>query len=146
MLRSDPLEGRSLETAMSSLLEEFSQISNISPHSKIKINSILPARMQVAIYRILEEALTNIYKYSHATKVNIKLEIIPTSSHPNALEIALQIEDNGIGFNIEQNATDFGLRGMQERAESLGGKFQVISKPKAGCRILIYFPMPLIYP
>ena len=78
--------------------------------------------------------------------VNIKLEIIPASSNPNASEIVLQIEDDGIGFSIEQNTTGFGLLGMQERAESLGGKFQVISQPKAGCRILIHLPMPLIHP
>lgn len=51
----------------------------------------------------------------------------------------MQIEDNGKGFNIQQNQTGFGLQGMKERAESLGGELQIIAQ--SGCKITVLLPL-----
>jgi signal transduction histidine kinase len=134
VLRSDPLRNRTLEAAISDLVNDFIAITGVSPDWEIKLNSSLPTSIQVAIYRIVEEALTNIYKYSHATQVIIKLEMHSETLH-------LQIEDNGIGFSIEQNRSGFGLHGMRERAESLGGELRITSQLNAGCLITAYFPI-----
>ncbi|MCP4957347.1 signal transduction histidine-protein kinase/phosphatase UhpB [Photobacterium aquimaris] len=73
----------------------------------------------VTLYRICQEALNNIAKYSHATEVIIELNIDQ--------KIRLQIEDNGIGFKAEDAFKGFGLRGIRERVEVLGGQCSIIS-------------------
>jgi signal transduction histidine kinase len=89
----------------------------------------------MVIYRIIQEALTNITKYANATDVKIKLQALPT-------ELVLMIQDNGKGFNIEQNTTGFGLQGMRERTLVQGGKFEINTLPGSGCRITAKFPLP----
>jgi signal transduction histidine kinase len=54
----------------------------------------------------------------------------------------LSIQDNGKGFNINQNTTGFGLQGMQERTLALGGQFEINSAPASGCRITAKFALP----
>ncbi|MBE9011331.1 sensor histidine kinase [Pseudanabaenaceae cyanobacterium LEGE 13415] len=139
LLRSDPLEGRSLNDAITALAQNFHLATGLQPTVKINLSTPLPARIQIAVYRIIEEALTNIQKYSNATQVSIQLKLETAEIRCN---FSLQIEDNGHGFQIEQNATGFGLRGMQERAESLGGTFQIFTAPGAGCKVCALFPLP----
>jgi signal transduction histidine kinase len=139
MLRSDPLKGKPFEEAIAYLTAEFSHISGIQPNLQMCLSTPLPNRYQVALYRILEEALTNIQKHSEATQVNINLEIqseVPDSTTPT---LRLQIEDNGKGFDIHQNQSGFGLQGMQERSESLGGQIQIIAH--SGCQITVSLPL-----
>lgn len=83
-----------------------------------------------AIYRLVQEALTNIARYSQASQVNIYLE-------EKAKKLFLTIEDNGVGFEPLANTTGFGLQGMRERIEALDGNFNLISKPGAGCKIQV---------
>ncbi|SJZ62089.1 signal transduction histidine-protein kinase/phosphatase UhpB [Photobacterium toruni] len=74
----------------------------------------------VTLYRICQEALNNIAKYSHATEVIIELQIDQ--------QIRLQIEDNGVGFKAEDAFKGFGLRGIRERVEILGGQCSIVSR------------------
>lgn len=141
LLRSDPLEGRSLNDAITTLAQTFQLATGFRPTVSINLPTPFPARIQIAVYRIIEEALTNIQKYSNATQVSIQLKLENT---PETCHLSLKIEDNGGGFQIEQNATGFGLRGMQERTESLGGTFQLISSPGAGCKVCALFPLPQV--
>lgn len=53
----------------------------------------------------------------------------------------LVIEDNGRGFNPQQNTTGFGLRGMRERTVALGGEFKIASLLGAGCRVTVTIPL-----
>jgi len=144
LLRTDPLQGRSLEAAIVAQLTEFHQRTGICPTHHLQTPASLPQRIQVATYRLIEEALTNIEKHSSATEVSIHLEIHADSQKNSAL--CLQIDDNGCGFNPEQNATGFGLRGMQERVADLQGQWQLVSQPQAGCRIVVFLPLPTVIP
>ncbi|GAP94289.1 sensor histidine kinase [Leptolyngbya sp. NIES-2104] len=139
LLRSDPLQGQSLLEAIIALTQDFDRSTGIQPEVTSSVQILLPDRIQVAVYRIVEEALTNIQKYSEATQVKIHLQHAPTAK---SFDLSVQIEDNGKGFQIEQNATGFGLRGMQERAESLGGILQIVTQPGAGCKVCAVFPLP----
>ena len=150
LLRADVLQGRSLDVALASLLNEFHRTTGIAPTFEMSIETRLSKALQVAVYRIIEESLTNIRKYSAATQVSIRLNDNPGSMQPDSWSIesitdtdrlVLQIEDNGTGFHIEQNATGFGIQGMQERTTSLGGHFQIFSQPGAGCRVTAIFPL-----
>ncbi|BAU15335.1 integral membrane sensor signal transduction histidine kinase [Leptolyngbya sp. NIES-3755] len=141
LLRSDPMEGRSLSDAIASLAQDFHRATGLRPTVRIDTPITLPTRIQIATYRIIEEALTNIQKYSNATQVTVQLKLESTQK---TCHLLLQIEDNGQGFQIEQNATGFGLRGMQERAESLSGTFAIVTSPGAGCKVCASFPLPQV--
>ncbi len=134
-LRAHPLQGQSLEVAIAKAINEFQQTTNINPDYKIQISQSIPAEISTAIYRIIQESLTNIYKHSAATQVNIYLQQTQETIH-------LQIDDNGKGFNPEENTTGFGLQGMRERTAALGGQFFLFSQPGKGCRITVSIPLP----
>lgn len=129
-LRADPLRGKSLENAIHNLIRDFSSATTLTPECKISLTSPVSSEIGTAIYRILQEALTNISKHSAATQVIVQLQT-------QAGRINLLVEDNGKGFYPEQNTTGFGLQGMRERATALGGNFNIISKQGAGCRIQV---------
>ena len=134
-LRADPLQGRSLEGAIALTITEFQTTTGITPHYTLAISQPIPTEISTAVYRIMQESLTNIYKHSAATEVSIHLQQIHNT-------INLQIMDNGQGFAPERNTTGFGLQGMRERTTTLGGQFQLVSQPGKGCRINVSIPLP----
>ncbi|HEY9893247.1 MAG TPA: sensor histidine kinase [Candidatus Sericytochromatia bacterium] len=133
-MRSDPLQGRSLAETIASLTEEFKRSTNISPLCNIWLGRSVPPELNIVIYRIVQEALTNITKYAEATEVKIQLQALPN-------ELNLIIQDNGKGFELKQNTTGFGLQGMRERTLAQGGQFEIHSLPKTGCKIMANFPL-----
>ncbi len=134
-LRANPLQGQSLEIAIAKAVNEFRQTSGILPDYRIQLSQPIPTEISTALYRIIQESLTNIYKHSAATQVSIDLRETPEA-------IQLQIKDNGQGFNPERNTTGFGLQGMRERTAALGGQFFLASQPGKGCRITVSIPLP----
>jgi signal transduction histidine kinase len=94
---------------------------------------------EINIYRIVQEALTNIKKYARATKVMVRL----IASSPNIL---LKIEDNGVGFNADLelgktiDATKMGLKGIEERVSMMNGKVSIKSVVSKGTRIAVEIP------
>jgi signal transduction histidine kinase len=134
-LRADPLQGQSLEVAIAKAVNEFRQTSGILPDTMIQVSQPIPAEISTALYRIIQESLTNIYKHSAATQVSIDIRETPEA-------IQLQINDNGQGFNPEGNTTGFGLQGMRERTATLGGQFFLVSQPGKGCQITVSIPLP----
>ena len=132
-LRSHPLKGQSLEAALSKLIQEFEQTTQIKLKLQIQLTEVSATNIEVTLYRVIQEALTNISKHSQATKVRLSL----TENHG---EIYLKIEDNGVGFYPEENTTGFGLEGMRERVTALRGVFKLISEPKQGCKIEVKIP------
>jgi len=89
------------------------------------------------ILLIIKEAIHNISKYSNATSAVVKLALIGTN-----LEIT--VSDNGSGFDIDSISRGNGLGNMQQRAETLKGKFQVQSKPGNGTSVQVVIPLPNI--
>jgi len=134
-LRSNPLQGRSLEDVIASSITEFQSTTGIAPNYTLQLCQPIPTEISTALYRILQESLTNISKHSAATRVNIHLQQRRDTIH-------LQIADNGHGFDPEQNTTGFGLQGMRERTVALGGQFLLSSQPGQGCRITVSIGLP----
>ena len=132
-LRDDPLKEKSLKVAMNSLVKEFSQRTSISFQCDISLIYPPTEEIKITIYRILQEALTNIAKHSKAETVSVKLRTFSDRLH-------LLIEDNGKGFDPQQNITGFGLQGMRERVYALEGKLQISSSLDRGCSIAIDIP------
>lgn len=133
-LRSDPLQERSLSAAIAELMTEFQKSTGVLPKFDNQLKSILSHDLDVVIYRIVQESLTNIRKYAAATEVNIAII-------QSIRDLKITIADNGKGFDLTQNTTGFGLQGMRERALALMGKLEIITAPNQGCRVIAKLPL-----
>ena len=104
---------------------------------RIRGASAVPVDAQEVIYRVAQESLQNIAKHAHATEVNVSLEATDKS-------IRLRVTDNGAGFAVEAacgRPMSFGLAGMRERAELLGGTLAVRSAPGKGAAVTLRLPV-----
>ncbi len=136
-LRADAWEAPPLEEAIALLVDDFSQGTGIPVAAQVNVKTHVPSKLVKTLYRVVQEALTNISKYAHATTVKI---VVSATSET----IRLSIEDNGRGFQPDwENLTSFGLRGMRERVMSLEGVLWLQSEPGAGCRITAELPLQL---
>lgn len=89
--------------------------------------------IQLTLYRVLQECLTNISRHSGATEVSIRL-----AQSENAY--FLEVTDNGKGFDVLQKRSSFGISGMQQRVDSVNGEMDIDSKPGQGVSIRISIP------
>ncbi|NJL36355.1 MAG: sensor histidine kinase [Leptolyngbyaceae cyanobacterium SL_5_9] len=134
-LRSNPLLGQNLSEAIATLVRDFQATTAIAPDCNIHLPRSLPPEISNAIYRIFQEALTNIAKHANATQVTLSLQESDTVIH-------FLVNDNGKGFNPDQNTTGFGLQGIQERIVALGGELNLVSQPGCGCLMIGQIPQP----
>lgn len=132
-MRSNPLQGQSLEQAIIGLAENVNRATGVTPICEITLSHPIPIEMTPAIFRIVQESFTNICKYAKATEVKLELTTTPTTIH-------MAIEDNGVGFDLSQNTTGFGRQSMRDRTLALGGNFNIYSTPGCGCKITIVIP------
>lgn len=139
ILRADPLQGKTLEMAIATLIENFKQIAGMAIDYQIDLQMPVSTDIRIAVLQIIKEALTNIYKHSNATQAKIGLQTGLSSSAAPIL--CLQIEDDGRGFVVDRNSTGFGLKCMHERAVASGGRLKIVSKPEEGCHISGSFPL-----
>jgi PAS domain S-box-containing protein len=89
---------------------------------------ILPPAWQENLLHIGQEALTNALKYAHARHFRTRLIC-------NVKEVRLELSDDGDGFQVKDRDDGFGLTGMRERAEEMGGELKIVSSPGRGTRI-----------
>ncbi len=136
-LRPGILDELGLIDAIEWQTEEFEKLTGI------KCSVVLPTKeleldnhRSTAIFRILQEALTNIARHSNANKVNIFLLI-------NLSNITLEIVDNGIGITNEQikDFRSLGIHGMEERAMVLGGQFNIEGLAGRGTTLKVEIPL-----
>jgi len=97
----------------------------------------LPSTVEIALYRIVQEALTNVVRHARATSVDVLAE-------RREGRLVLVVEDNGAGFDTAQAAgsEQLGLLGMKERAEAVGGTLTVESAPSVGTTVVADVPFP----
>ena len=94
----------------------------------------LPAAVSLALYRIVQEALTNVRRHAHATRVRVGLTAGPR-------EIVLQVEDDGSGFDPSaRRMNHHGLAGIAHRVQMLAGRLEIASRPGHGTRIEARIP------
>ncbi len=130
-LRPKVLDDFGLVPALERLTESFAEQTEIDVRFETGLgDERLPAEVETALYRIVQEALTNVVKHAHARSVSIVLARKPDT-------VALVIEDDGCGFDpTDMREGGFGLEGMRERVGLLEGKFQVESRDDAGTTIV----------
>ena len=132
-LRPSTLSTLGLNVALATMCAETSGQLGLTIQTNIAAVNLSPD-IELGIYRIVQEALTNIGKYAEATKVSVELQ--QTDS-----EILLDIKDNGHGFDLATlRPGQHGLGGMRFRVESFGGKMVQRSAPGEGVHIAIRLP------
>jgi two-component system NarL family sensor kinase len=130
------LEGRPLPEAMATLLQDWASRRKVEAHFETTGNPrLLPVRIEVGLYRILQEALTNIGRHAQANRVTVQLIIMPD-------QVQMHIQDDGRGFDPNQvPQKHYGLIGMNERANLLSGSLEVCSGPGEGTQLDVFIPI-----
>jgi signal transduction histidine kinase len=97
----------------------------------------LPATLSHQIYCIIQEGLTNIQRHSKASQIWLQGQQVGDI-------IRVELRDNGVGFNLDRAPSGFGLRGMSERAQLVGGHLEIYSGPGAGTSLCLEVPVPVV--
>jgi PAS domain S-box-containing protein len=125
-LRPATLTQTRLGDLIKQLCEAFIGRSRLPIKMNIEGDCPLPPEVQVAVYRIAQESLNNVFKYARATQVNVNLFTTADTVH-------FETCDNGIGFDMSMSKpTSIGMRIMRERAEAIAADFQINSALGAG--------------
>lgn len=135
-LRPSILDRLGLVMALTHEAEQFQQRTGISCRLKApEEEPVLPVESVTAVFRIFQEAMTNVARHAQASAVEIRLELPPDF-------LALTICDNGIGIKPEDLLGDhsIGILGMQERARQLGGEINFKSGPAGGTMVTLQIP------
>ena len=100
----------------------------------------LTEQMNITLYRLAQECLTNVAKHAQATQVSISLARVAGSEH-GGREVRFSFEDNGRGFDPCLRGQGLGLVGLRERVEALDGNFDLQSAPGQGARVRASIPV-----
>src|SRR5690348_7830287 len=137
-LRPLMLDDLGLRPALEWLVESFTQHTGVRCDLSVASEELeLPELQATAVFRAVQESLTNIAKHARATRVDVNIE------QENST-LAIRVRDDGIGFSPEDSRkpNSFGLLGLRERAALLGGEASVTSAPGRGTEIEVRFPLP----
>jgi signal transduction histidine kinase len=139
-LRASALEGQDLAAALQSGTRMWTAGAPVAVNVDVSgAGKPLPQEMEQHLLRIAQEAVTNVLKHAGASQIWIKL-------HMEARKLHLRIIDNGRGFDQQDvfasRAGHFGVLGMRERAERLGGELRLDSHPGEGTEVEVKVPLP----
>ncbi|WHX64004.1 PAS domain-containing protein [Peribacillus frigoritolerans] len=133
-LRPSVLDDLGLFPAIRSLVGQFSEHHHIKVHFECYLNCRLNTNKEITIYRIIQEALTNIRKYAYTEKATVTIQEIEE-------EVRVEIEDKGKGFDIEKVNRGVGLFSMEERARVCGGNLILHSREGKGTKVILKMPL-----
>ena len=135
-LHPSVLDDLGLTVAVTRHVQEFARLHGIAEDTRIeglKSDPLLPL-VQNTIYRVLQEALTNVAKHAGARRVSVRLLRLETA-------VELRVRDDGVGFEPGANGRGLGLQSMRERAALLGGTVQLESERGKGTMVTARFPL-----
>jgi signal transduction histidine kinase len=131
-LRPVALESKRLRPALQELVEQWRRQTTIPASLQVDGEDALPLLAEEALFRVVQEALSNVARHSHATAVQVQLV-----SEPD--RVTLSIDDNGQGFDTATTERKgVGLLSMRERMQALGGDVDIESQPGKGTRVIAY--------
>ncbi|MCX6629470.1 MAG: histidine kinase, partial [Candidatus Solibacter sp.] len=139
-LRASALEGQSLAAALETGTRMWTAGSGVEVAVEVTgTGAPLPQEVEQHLLRIAQEAVTNALKHAGASRIGVKLQL-------DAHKLHLKIWDDGRGFDpqdvFSSRAGHFGLIGMRERAERLGGELRLASNPGKGTEVEVTVPLP----
>jgi signal transduction histidine kinase len=137
-LRPPVLDERGLTLALRDLLEAFERRTGIDCTLQGESRIRVEPEIETVLYRVVQEALTNVAKHAHATHVWVYLRV-------DEDRVDMQVNDDGIGFDASRvnglvGSGHFGLAGMRERVEIAGGTHRLLSAPGNGTAIRVRLP------
>ncbi|AEB11109.1 histidine kinase [Marinithermus hydrothermalis DSM 14884] len=134
-LRPSVLDELGLEAALKRYTREVGERYGLEVELVARLPLRLPPEMETVLYRVAQEALTNVVRHARAQRVSVVL-----TAHRDAVQLV--VEDDGVGFDPRRVAsTRLGLAGMRERVELLGGQFRLESAPGAGTTVYARLPL-----
>lgn len=137
-LRPAALDEVRLPEALAQYIEEWSERTGIEAdfHFGPQVAPRLTANAESAVYRVIQEALTNVVKHAQARRVSVVVT-------RRGQQITVIIEDDGCGFEVSADRCSggFGLVGMQERLSALGGELDIESSPGGGTTLYARIPV-----
>lgn len=128
------LKEKGLATTLREYVFEWEDRTDIQADVHIDDERHLRLELEQAVYRVIQEALSNVSRHSRATHVEVALSYKQDS-------IIVVIADNGCGFDREVKPNGVGLRSIRERIESLGGVVEIDSLPDCGTRLTVHLPV-----
>lgn len=135
-LRPGVLDHLGLWPALETLLQDFQRRSGLACRY-VCLPELERCRLgrdaEIALYRIVQEVLTNVSRHANARSVQIEVTA-------EGCDLVLRIVDDGQGMRVPLQPTSFGLLGMRERTLALGGKLDIVSKPGEGTAVVLYLP------
>ena len=142
-LRPPTIDNHGLSAAIRSLTSQWSEQTGILVELEIDPGlGRLPEPIELSVFRIIQEGLSNVRKHAEATRVSLALERTPTAS------LVVRMADNGHGMTAPMDLATlteqkhFGLVGISERVSLLGGTLQVTTPPEGGLELEIEIPSP----
>ena len=135
----------SLEASLRSLAGDFQgsfdvgvRIHRNGPTTEALWRDGLPEELRLAIYRVAEEALSNVLKHASASRVDLALDL------PEEGKVVMTVRDNGSGFDVDATTPGFGLLSMQDYCRAVGGTMQIGSVAGEGATISTFFPLSAV--
>ncbi len=136
-LRPRSLKDATLYMALEDLLKRMSNGIDLNAELRIEGEQrTIPPHWEEGLLRITQESLTNTIKHAQARNFRVTLGL-------HAEEVVLQLVDDGLGFDPQEEHDGFGLIGMKERADQIGGRFEIRSKRGVGTEILVTLKNPM---
>jgi signal transduction histidine kinase len=133
-LRPPLLQEHGLAAALRARLQAVESRAGLVAEFDCKTEERLAPDKEQELYRLAQEALNNVLKHAHAGRVTVQLGT--ANGH-----VTLEVADDGVGFEpILRGGDGFGMRGMRERVERLGGTLRIDSSPGAGTRLFVEVP------
>ncbi|CUA80774.1 PAS domain-containing sensor histidine kinase [Anoxybacillus suryakundensis] len=134
-LRPKSLDALGLIPTIQSLIHSLqSKMPNTSFLFQTNVYTRLSPTMEINLYRIIQEALHNVMKYAKATEVRVSIK-------QTERELLVSVEDDGVGFRVEEKREGLGLKHIQERVFHLGGETTITSAPTKGTTIFVRVPL-----
>jgi len=119
------------------LARDASQRMGIPVHARLPVTELaVDQRVSIALYRMVQEALTNVARHAHARSVEVELRI-------DGDRLVLTVGDDGTGLAPDalERSGSFGLMGLRERAHMLGGEFRIVARRGGGTRLVATLPL-----
>lgn len=144
-LRPPVLDDLGLAGGLASLARSIPQVDIDVDIDAAVADDRLPEHIEMALYRIAQECLQNVVKHAQAATAKLAFAVVPTDTGTAA---RLEIADDGIGFDTFENPLGgdemggYGLLSMAERAEIVGGRLNIRSRPGAGTTVTATIPLP----
>jgi two-component system sensor histidine kinase UhpB len=135
-LRPPMLEALGLPSALGALAHDVEQQAGIRVDRQLDRGLRgLPDELEVVVYRVAQESLTNVVRHARASRATLRLQ-------RGDGVMVLEVADAGAGFDPARVAETAGLSGMRERALLVGGQLTIASRPGAGTRVRLTVPLP----